>query len=114
MGLFGKKKNAYEEASNDLNNNQLASDRIIFFQMIDSDKKVQELSDELMNGNPLVINFDNLEPSVANKILSFLAGVTYAIEGRNVKINDRTFLFARKVDFYDGSLQEFIENLPKN
>ena len=67
----------------------------------------------LKQGSPLIINFESLEPTSANKMLAFFAGACYALDGRNVKINEKTYLFARRVDFFDGSIQKFIDSLPK-
>lgn len=114
MGLFGKKRNEYEEASRSLNSDQFASDRLIIEQMTDNDERAAKLIDQMKNGYPLILNFEDLEPLAANKLLAFFAGASYALEGKSVKINDKTFLFARKVDFLDGSLQRFIDNLPRS
>ena len=113
MALFGKKKNEYTEASNNLNNQQLAVDKIVMEQLDDNDGKAAELVNLLKQGNPLVINFENLDPTAANKMLAFFAGACYALDGRSVKINEKTYLFARRVDFFDGSIQKFIDSLPK-
>ena len=111
MGLFGKKKNEYDEASTNLNQPQLASDKIIMEQLDDNDKKAASLVDQLKDGSPLIINFEVLEPLSGNKMLAFFTGACYALDGRIVKINEKTYLFARKVDFFDGSLQKFLDNL---
>lgn len=113
MSLFGKKKNEYEEASQNLGETTLASDRIVMEKIEDNDQRAAALVTELKNGNPLIINFEDLEPLAANKLLAFFAGACFALDGRNIRINDKTYLFARKVDFFDGSLQSFLENLPK-
>ena len=78
------------------------------------DQRAAELVDLLKDGHPLILNFENLEPLAANKLLAFFAGACYALEGRNVIINEKTYLFARKVDFFDGSLQRFLDNIPKS
>lgn len=111
MGLFGKKKNDYEEASKNLSKAELASDRIIMEQISDDDARAAELVKKLKNGDPLVLNFDNLEPMAANKLLAFFAGACYALEGKNIMINEKTYLFALKSSFMDGSLQEFLNQL---
>ena len=113
MALFGKKKNEYNEASKNLNQQTLAADKIVMEQLQDSDNKAAELVDLLKQGNPLIINFESLDPTAANKMLAFFAGACYALEGRSVKINEKTYLFARRVDFFDGSIQKFIDSLPK-
>lgn len=111
MGLFGKKKNEYEEASKNLSKEELASDRIIMEQISDDDAKAAELVKRLKNGEPLVLNFDNLEPMAANKLLAFFAGATFALDGKSIMINEKTYLFALKSSFMDGSLQEFLNQL---
>ena len=113
MALFGKKKNEYTEASNNLNNQKLAVDKMIMEQLDDNDNKAAQLVDSLKDGCPLIINFESLEPIAANKMLAFFAGACYALDGRSVKINEKTYLFARRVDFFDGSIQKFIDSLPK-
>ncbi|MCM1131774.1 MAG: cell division protein SepF [Roseburia sp.] len=111
MSFFGKKKNEYEEASKNLSKEELACDRIIMEQINDDDERAAELVKRLKKGDPLVLNFENLEPMAANKLLAFFAGATYALDGKSVMINEKTYLFALKVSFMDGSLQEFLQNL---
>lgn len=113
MAIFGKKKNDYAEASNALNQTSKAIDKLVMEQLDDNDKKAAELVDLLKQGSPLIINFESLEPTAANKMLAFFAGACYALDGRNVKINEKTYLFARRVDFFDGSIQKFVDGLPK-
>ena len=113
MALFGKKKNEYEEASKNLSKDIPASDRLIMEKLHDNDERAAQLVQELKKGNPLILNFEDLDALAANKLLAFFAGACYALEGRNVKINEKTYLFARKVDFFDGTLQAFIDHLPR-
>lgn len=112
MGLFSKKKNDYEEASKKLNELSRVSDKIIMEEMEDDDKKAAKLVDSLKQGYPLVLNFSALEPTSANKLLAFFAGACYAVDGKCVTINESTYLFARKIDFLDGSLQAFLDQIP--
>ncbi len=111
MGLFGKKRNEYEEASKNLGNEKLAKDRIIMEQLDDNDLRAAELVKYLKNGDPLVLNFENLEPMAANKLLAFFAGACYALDGKSIMINEKTYLFALKSSFMDGSLQEFLNEI---
>ena len=90
-----------------------AIEKLIMEQLTDNDNKAAELVDSLKEGSPLIINFEALEPVAANKMLAFFAGACYALDGRSVKINEKTYLFARRVDFFDGSIQKFLDNLPK-
>ncbi len=106
MGLFSRKQ---EEAKV-----VMASDRLIIEQMVDDDAKAAHLVDKLKEGNPLILNFDGLDQMILNKFLAFFAGAAYALDGKTVLINNTTYLFAKKIDFMDGSLQKFIQNLPKS
>ncbi|MBE6137799.1 MAG: cell division protein SepF [Erysipelotrichaceae bacterium] len=113
MALFKRKTNDYETASRGLNESQTAADKLIIEQMKDDDEFAAKLVDNLKSGSPLILNFDGLGDFAANKMLAFFAGATYACEGKTVKINETTYLFARRVEFLDGSLQRFIQTLPK-
>ena len=66
-------------------------DKLIMEQLEDNDNKAASLVDSLKDGCPLIINFENLEPTAANKMLAFFAGASYALEGRSVKINEKTY-----------------------
>ena len=113
MGLFSKNKNEYKEASKKLNQNKLAVDRLVMEELTDNDQRAAELVDMLKEGNPLILNFEKLSEDEDNKMLAFFAGASYALDGKSIKINETTYLFARKVEFMDGSLQTFIQSIPK-
>ena len=87
-----------------------AFDRIIFESLsTDEDTYITSLASELVDGNALVLNFEELQPDPANKIMAFLSGVVFAIEGEIIQINKKVFLFARQQEFKDGSLKQFID-----
>lgn len=113
MGLFSKKNNEYDEASKELNNKTTSRsvDRMVMEQLSDNDERAAELVDLLKNGSPLVLNFEKLTNLAINKLLAFFSGACYALDGNTVKINEFTYLFARKVDFLDGSLANFIDKI---
>lgn len=87
----------------------LAKSRIIFEKIADDDQRAAELVEELRVSNPLCINFEALDPMAKNKMVAFLSGAAYALEGEAILIKNNVYLFAKKVDFLDGSLKEFIE-----
>lgn len=91
-----------------------AKSRIVFEKIVDDDQRAAELVEELRVSNPLCINFDGLEIMAKNKMLAFLSGATYALEGEVVLLKQNVYLFAKKVDFLDGSLKEFIERTKEN
>jgi hypothetical protein len=107
------KRNDYKDASKRLNETQLASDRIIMEKLQDNDQRAAELIDLMKSGHPLILNFSDLGEEEDNKLLAFFAGASYALDGKSIRINEYTYLFARKAEFMDGSLQRFIQNIPK-
>lgn len=88
--------------------NKKAVDRIEFI-MMDNDLDVFKLADKLLKGTPLMMNFDDHNVIEANKVITFLSGVTYAIDGEIEMIQDKIFLFATKKDYKDGSLRKFVK-----
>lgn len=112
-------KNKKEEQTTKLPNFQdysvnTAYDRIVFEDLdTDDDDFIVSLANEVINGNPLVLNFDKLEVDQANKVVAFLSGVMYAVGGKIEKINSRVFLFARTQEYKDGTLKQFITEYKK-
>ncbi len=102
--MFGRKKEEKLKASK----------RIVFNKIVDDDKKAAELVEELIDGNPIVINFCELDELPYNKMLAFLSGATYALDGEIVQLKEDVYLFAKKEEFLDGSLKEFIEKTREN
>lgn len=116
MGLFGRKKDDYSNASKRMNDNSKvkASKRIIFEKLDDNDERAAELVQELKEGNPLVINFTGLDARGINKMLAFLTGAAYAIEGETILVKENIYMFVRKIDLLDGSIKEWLEKMKNN
>jgi len=88
--------------------NKKAINRVKFIYM---EKNVDgfKLADFLMKAVPLVVNFDDYDDIESNKVITFLSGVTYAIDGEIEMIQPKIFLFATKDDYKDGSLRKFVK-----
>lgn len=113
MGLFGKKddkKREYDDALDNLNGLERTRDRVHFAQIAEGEDPVK-IADVLIGGNPLVLDFGQLNVDEANKDLAFIAGVTYALTGEVMHIIESIYLFARQSDFLDGSLDEMIREI---
>ncbi|MBE7029659.1 MAG: cell division protein SepF [Clostridia bacterium] len=54
----------------------------------------REIADHLKAKKPVVINLENVETSVGRRIIDFLTGSVYAVDGSIQKIADRIFLIA--------------------
>jgi cell division inhibitor SepF len=96
--MFGRKKRKQNTAF----------DRIEFV-LCEADTDVFQLADQLMKSVPLIVNFEDMNDIESNKIITFLSGVTYAIDGEIELIREKIFLFATKRDYRDGTLRKFVK-----
>lgn len=113
MGLFGKKTNVneYEKAQKEMNQEpiEISKERIYFDEVTGDDKKTLYYVDQMRNHHPLVLYFEHVDVATANKVLAFLAGATYVLKGKTVKIDEKIYLFALGEDFLDGSLDSWLK-----
>jgi len=54
----------------------------------------REICDHLKNKKPIIANLENLEKDVAQRILDFLSGTAYALDGSIQRISNGIFLIA--------------------
>lgn len=52
------------------------------------------VSAHLRAGSPVVINLKHLDPSEGTRLIDFVCGTAYAIDGHMMKIGDSIFMFA--------------------
>ena len=50
-----------------------------------------------------------MEVAEANKMIGFLSGVAFALEGQTHFTGDKTILFGSKENFEDGTLDKFVK-----
>ncbi|MDL2292649.1 cell division protein SepF [Acholeplasma sp. OttesenSCG-928-E16] len=74
----------------------------------DSDSYLTNLAQKLIDGCPLILDFEPLDIDPANKALAFFSGVIFAIGGDIASIKDKIFLFTAKDAYDDGSLTEYL------
>ena len=115
MALFKKKKheNEYQTAQTQMNQGPVtkASERIYFDEVTADDEKTLYLISKMTSHQPLVLNFEKVDVPTANKVLAFIAGAVYALNGKTVKIDEKIYLFALSEEFLDGSLDQFIREV---
>jgi len=67
------------------------------YEIIIYEPKVYEdslgISSELRRGNPVVVNLRHLEPEEGTRLIDFVCGTAYAIDGHMIKIGEAIFLF---------------------
>lgn len=76
----------------------------------DSFENTAEIADNLKEKRTVVLNLERTEEAVARRIVDFLSGVAYAIEGQIKRIANRTFIITPyNVDIL-GDLIDELEN----
>jgi len=53
----------------------------------------QNIADQLKNRRPVIINLENAEKVLAKRIVDFISGTTYALNGNMQKVGNGIFLF---------------------
>jgi len=66
---------------------------ISVWKSISSLENAQEAADGLKAGHQQIVNLEKASPEICGRVIDFLNGVTYALDGYVSKIGDRVFLF---------------------
>lgn len=74
----------------------------------------EKLASHLKNRRPLIINFDNVPKETAQRIIDFLSGAVFALNGGTWKVTAETFLFIpSNISIYSEELTgDLRERLP--
>ena len=86
--------------------------------------KVEEIGGHLQNKRPVVVNLEGMEREEAKRIIDFLSGVIFALNGSSQKVNPHIFIFVpfgvtidhdtrgnlNLGDIFLGDKQEFLED----
>jgi len=57
-------------------------------------EEVQTLADHLKNRKQIILNFESTRPEVSQKIIDFISGAVYALDGQSQQLGQNIFLFA--------------------
>lgn len=55
--------------------------------------EVQGITDNLKNRRPVIVNLEQAEPDLAKRVVDFVSGATYALNGSLQKVGNGIFLF---------------------
>lgn len=61
---------------------------------IQSFENAQMAADGLKDGNQQIVNLEKASPEVCTRVIDFLNGVTYALDGYVEKVGEKVYLFA--------------------
>lgn len=107
MGLFSflKKKKVEEKTVETVS-------KIQFEQLYDAeDTYLTKLATNVINGMPLIVNLESLSIDDANKVIAFLSGVVYAIEGEILNLKEKVFMFGNSEVYQDGTVKVLIDEI---
>ena len=69
-----------------------------------------EVADHLRDGRPVLMNLEQTQKDVARRLLDFLSGVAYALDGKIRKISSNTFIISPyNVDIMGDLMDELEE-----
>lgn len=72
-------------------------------------EEVEALAEELKRRHPVLITLERTQSDVARRIIDFLSGATFALDGRLQKVGEWIFLFAPSnvtIDLVQGELED--------
>ncbi len=61
--------------------------KVILIEPINYDD-VQDICDNLKNKKPIIINFENLDKNIARRMVDFVSGAVYAVDGTIQKVSN--------------------------
>lgn len=56
-------------------------------------EEAQNIADQLKSRRPVIVNLENAEKVLAKRIIDFISGTTYALNGNMQKVGNGIFLF---------------------
>ncbi|ALV20794.1 MAG: cell division protein SepF [Carnobacterium sp.] len=72
--------------------------------------EVQEIADVLLNNQSVVLNFVRMDENQAKRIVDFLTGTVYALDGDIQRIGDEIFLCTPHNVAIDGALTDIMRD----
>lgn len=93
-----REKNSQEEVRSSRKNTQVVSIhsqkqmRVVVMEP-SSFEEAQNIADQLKSRRPVIVNLENAEKMLAKRIVDFISGTTYALNGNMQKVGNGIFLF---------------------
>lgn len=87
--------------------NSAKSQIVLYEPRVYSDAK--EVAQNLLQNKAVVINFSRMEDSSARRIVDFITGTVYALNGEIQRIGDKIFLATPPKFVTDGKISELID-----
>ncbi|MDN5331607.1 MAG: cell division inhibitor SepF [Tepidanaerobacteraceae bacterium] len=97
---------ARQERGRVINIHQIPKNRVTVFRPTCFDE-VKEISEELKNRRAVIVNLEGMDKDTGRRILDFLSGSVFVLDGTVKKVGSGTFVFApNNVDITGFNLDE--------
>ncbi|KLU60474.1 cell division protein SepF [Peptococcaceae bacterium CEB3] len=70
----------------------------------------QGIADQLKNRRPVIVNLENTEHNLSKRIVDFISGTTYALNGNMQKVGNGIFLFVPNNVDISGEAREELKD----
>lgn len=110
-----KEKSSQEEVRSGRKNAQVVSIhsqkqmRVVVMEP-SSFEEAQNIADQLKSRRPVIVNLENTETMLAKRIVDFISGTTYALNGNMQKVGNGIFLFVPTNVDISGEMREELKD----
>jgi len=110
-----REKNSQEEVRNSRKNAQVVSIhsqkqmRVVVMEP-SSFEEAQNIADQLKSRRPVIVNLENTEKILAKRIVDFISGTTYALNGNMQKVGNGIFLFVPNNVDISGEMRDELKD----
>ncbi len=72
-------------------------------------EEAQNIADQLKNRRPVIVNLENADKALAKRIVDFVSGTTYALNGNMQKVGMGIFLFVPNNVDISGEMKDDVK-----
>ncbi len=87
--------------------------KIMKFSKVEDDSNTLKFANLMLEGTPLCLDFNDCPKDQGDKVLYFLSGVNYSVDGYVKPLSKNIFIFALKEHYKDPELKAFIQKYGK-
>lgn len=73
-------------------------------------EEAQNIADQLKSRRPVIVNLENAEKTLAKRIVDFISGTTYALNGNMQKVGNGIFLFVPNNVDISGEMRDELKD----
>lgn len=73
-------------------------------------EEAQNIADQLKNRRPVIVNLENADKALAKRIVDFISGTTYALNGNMQKVGMGIFLFVPNNVDISGEMRDELKS----